>query len=75
MKIVSVRIRRQLTVHELEVLALAAHGLESAEIGWVLGRSRKTVEAHLAGVFKKLAVRNRVEAFAAMGWLRPPEIT
>lgn len=50
-----------LTPRELEVLALIAEGLTSAQIATKLSRSRKTVEAHRLSMGAKLGVSNRVE--------------
>ncbi|MGE5496683.1 MAG: response regulator transcription factor [Syntrophothermus sp.] len=46
----------QLSPRELEVLKYVCEGLSSAEIGSMLGISRKTVETHRASLIKKLNV-------------------
>ncbi|RMH00755.1 MAG: DNA-binding response regulator [Chloroflexi bacterium] len=51
-----------LTGRELAVLRLVAAGKTNREIGLALKISDKTVEKHLAGVYKKLGVGSRVEA-------------
>ena len=51
----------RLTRAELHVARLAAHGLSNAEIAAHLVVSRRTVESHLARVFRKLGVRNRTQ--------------
>jgi DNA-binding NarL/FixJ family response regulator len=51
----------QLTDREREVIALAAKGLTSAEIGQQLFISRRTVETHRARSMQKLGLRNEVE--------------
>lgn len=62
-----------LTAKEREVLALAMEGLSNKEIGWRMGTSRKTVEAHLSDIFEKYGIRGgRVELSikaAEEGWL------
>lgn len=46
----------QLSPRELEVLRYVCEGLSSAEIGSILGISRKTVETHRGSLMKKLKV-------------------
>ncbi|HEX2962262.1 MAG TPA: response regulator transcription factor [Ignavibacteriales bacterium] len=46
----------QLSPRELEVLRYVCEGLSSAEIGSILGISRKTVETHRSSLMKKLKV-------------------
>lgn len=53
-----------LTPTESDVVRLVAAGLSNAEIGERLFMSRSTVKAHLAHVFGKLDVANRVELTA-----------
>jgi DNA-binding CsgD family transcriptional regulator len=48
-----------LTRRELEVAALASHGLTAAEIGSRLHISERTVESHLANAYAKLAIHSR----------------
>lgn len=50
-----------LTPREREIHHLAAEGKSSTTIGWLLGISPRTVEAHRAKVMAKLGVRNRTE--------------
>jgi DNA-binding CsgD family transcriptional regulator len=54
-----------LTVRELEVIALLAEGLSNAAIAARLYRSARTVENHVASVFAKLSVSSREAAVAA----------
>jgi DNA-binding CsgD family transcriptional regulator len=51
-----------LTSRELEVLSLAATGLQIHEIARQLFVSRETVKSHLAHVHAKLGARNRADA-------------
>lgn len=51
-----------LTERELEVLSLAGKGHTNKAIGKQLGISGRTVQGHLARIFKKLQVNNRTEA-------------
>jgi DNA-binding NarL/FixJ family response regulator len=54
-----------LTTRELEVLERVASGARSQAIAAELGLSEATVKSHLSHIYRKLAVRNRVEA---AGW-------
>lgn len=56
-----------LTEREREVAVLAARGLRSQEIGARLEVSVRTVDTHLARVYRKLAIRGRVELASALG--------
>lgn len=51
-----------LSQRESEVLVLAAEGLTNREIATTLYVGVETVKSHLANVFAKLGLRNRVEA-------------
>jgi DNA-binding NarL/FixJ family response regulator len=51
-----------LTERESQVLVLAAEGLSNREIAAALYLGAETVKAHLRQIFRKLDVRNRVEA-------------
>lgn len=51
-----------LTERELEVLSLAGQGHTNKVIGAQLGISGRTVQGHLARIFKKLQVNSRTEA-------------
>ncbi|MFW6089707.1 MAG: response regulator transcription factor [Gemmatimonadota bacterium] len=52
----------RLTPRETEVLELIAEARSSPEIAAALGISVRTVEGHLCLVYRKLGVRNRMEA-------------
>ena len=51
-----------LTVREVEVLALVTQGFRNAEIGKRLFLSEKTVDHHVSAILRKLAVRTRGQA-------------
>lgn len=53
-----------LTARELEILELAGGGLSVKQVASRLGLSPRTVEAHLAKVYRKLGARNRVQALS-----------
>ena len=50
------------TPRELEILRYASHGLTMRQVASRLGVSPRTVEAHIAKVYRKLGVTNRVRA-------------
>ena len=51
-----------LSGRELAVLQLLASGRTAGAIGWALGCSGRTVQKHLEHVYRKLGVRDRVNA-------------
>lgn len=53
---------KHLTVREHQILALIGKGKTNAEIGANLGITEKTVKNTVMSMFRKLDVRNRVEA-------------
>jgi DNA-binding CsgD family transcriptional regulator len=55
-----------LTPREREVALLAAGGRTSADIGERLGLSTRTVDTHLARVYRKLGIAGRAELGAAL---------
>lgn len=61
-------ILQNLTAREIEVLRQVIRGLMNKEIARVLVIAEKTVETHLAHIYRKLGVGNRTEA--AMAGLR-----
>jgi DNA-binding NarL/FixJ family response regulator len=52
----------QLTEREVEVLTLVGQGMSNAEIAEALFLSQTTVKTHLAHIFAKLSLRDRVQA-------------
>jgi len=68
----------RLTRRELEVLRLAAEGRSNRDVAKVLWVTDQTVKFHLANVYRKLGVSNRVEAgrwAREHGLLEPVETT
>ncbi len=53
----------RLTKREIEVLGLIAQGNSSKEAADALYVSKRTVDFHLANIYDKLQVNNRVQAF------------
>jgi DNA-binding CsgD family transcriptional regulator len=58
---------RSLSAREREVLQALAEGLTNDEIATRLFVSHDTVKSHLRNIYRKLGVRNRVEASAVVG--------
>ena len=56
---------RSLTEREREILTLLAGGLSNAELGARLYLSEPTIKTHLSSIFRKLHVRDRVQAVIA----------
>ena len=52
----------KLTRREAEVLSLVLEGKSSREVASVLYCSKRTVDFHLARIYEKLQVTNRVQA-------------
>ncbi len=59
------KVQFKLTEREYEVLQLAAKGHTNAEAAEVLFVSKRTVDFHLAQIYFKLGVKNRVSALNA----------
>lgn len=57
-------VRAHLTDRELEILEYVALGLTVRQVATRLGLSPRTVETHLAKLYRKLGVRNRVQALS-----------
>jgi DNA-binding CsgD family transcriptional regulator len=53
----------RLTRREREVLVLISQGLPSREVAEQLIVSKRTVDFHLANIYHKLGVSNRLQAF------------
>jgi DNA-binding CsgD family transcriptional regulator len=56
-----------LTAREREVALMAAAGRSSKDIGDRLGLSTRTVDTHLARVYRKLGIPGRSELASALG--------
>lgn len=62
----------ELSEREMEILKLAAKGMSNQDIGTKLYLSRRTIQAHLANIFRKMDVGSRTEAVLQAlkkGWL------
>lgn len=55
----------RLTKREVEILGLIAQGHSSQGVADLVFLSKRTVDFHLANVYEKLGVKNRVQAFRA----------
>ncbi len=53
----------KLTKREIEVLTLVIEGQSSKQVADLLYVSKRTVDFHLANIYEKLQVSNRVQAF------------
>jgi two-component system, NarL family, response regulator LiaR len=61
-----------LSEREMEILTLAASGMSNQDIAVRLYLSHRTVQAHLANIFRKMGVGSRTEAVLEVmkkGWL------
>jgi DNA-binding NarL/FixJ family response regulator len=56
--------RSTLTPRELQILVMVSQGLTMQQVGSRLGISPRTVETHVAKLYRKLGVRTRVQAVA-----------
>ena len=56
-----------LSAQEHRVAAMATEGLSNREIAEALFLTRRTVEMHLTGAYRKLDVSGRAELPAALG--------
>jgi DNA-binding NarL/FixJ family response regulator len=61
----SCRLEADLTMREVEVLRLLAHGKENAAIAQELYISPNTVKNHVASILEKLHLENRIQAAVA----------
>lgn len=67
-------VRATLTPREIEILVLISQGSTMRQVGRVLGISPRTVETHVAKLYRKLGVRTRVQAVshaAHLGLIEP----
>jgi DNA-binding NarL/FixJ family response regulator len=55
-------VRASLTDREVEILEYVSHGLTVKQVAKRLALSPRTVETHIAKLYRKLGVRNRVQA-------------
>jgi DNA-binding NarL/FixJ family response regulator len=72
----SSRVGALLTERELEVATLIAEALTTHQMATRLGLSERTVESHIANLYKKLGAKNRVEAISKarrLGLITAPE--
>jgi DNA-binding NarL/FixJ family response regulator len=63
-------VRATLTEREMQILELVSRGLTVKQVASRIGLSPRTVETHVAKLYRKLGVRNRVQAVsraAALG--------
>jgi DNA-binding NarL/FixJ family response regulator len=63
----------ELTATELRVAGLAAAGMTNREVAQVTYMSAKTVEAHLASVYRKLGIRSRAQLGARVAAPAPAD--
>lgn len=71
-----IRIRKNLTERELEVLQYVVEGKTNKEIAQILTITHHTVKAHVASIIRKFGVKNRLEAAliaATKGIIIPPQ--
>jgi DNA-binding NarL/FixJ family response regulator len=59
-----------LTRRELEILEFLALGLTVKQVATRLGLSPRTVDTHIAKLYRKLGVRNRVQAISRAATLK-----
>ena len=67
-------VRATLTPRELEILGMISQGFTMRQVGNRLGISPRTVETHVAKLYRKLGVRTRVQAVshaALLGLIEP----
>jgi DNA-binding NarL/FixJ family response regulator len=67
------RSQGELTATETRVAELAAKGFTNREVAQATFMSAKTVEAHLASVYRKLGIRSRAQLGAQVGGLAHDE--
>ncbi len=67
-------VQATLTPRELEILSMISQGFTMRQVGNRLGISPRTVETHVAKLYRKLGVRTRVQAVshaAQLGLIEP----
>lgn len=64
------RLDTKLTKREREILKLIKHGATNLDISNALAVSEHTIKSHLYNMYKKIGVRNRLEA---SNWVRDLE--
>jgi two-component system, NarL family, response regulator NreC len=57
-------VRSPVTVREREILALVAEGFTTHQIGRRLGISPRTVESHMAKLYRKVGAKSRIQVVA-----------
>lgn len=62
----------RLTDRELLCLVLLAQGYLYGQVAERFSVSEKTIKTHMHNAFYKLRVKNRIEAFQALGWINIP---
>jgi len=68
---------QDISEREMDILKLAAKGMSNKDIAEKLYLSRRTVQAHLASIFRKMDVGSRTEAILSAlkkGWLALDDI-
>lgn len=64
----------RLTKREIQVLSLVLEGKSSREVAFALYCSKRTVDFHLARIYEKLQVSNRVQAMRRAAMLGLVEV-
>jgi DNA-binding NarL/FixJ family response regulator len=67
---VAVELPEQLTRREVEIARLAARGMRDKDIADELVLSVRTVESHLATVYRKLRINSRRELVDVLGLIQ-----
>jgi len=63
------RRKAELTARELEILTFVGRGVGSKQIAAKLGRSSRSIDAHVGRILRKMGVASRAAAVAAAGGL------
>jgi excisionase family DNA binding protein len=59
---------------QFEALGMLANGLTMAEVAHRTGRSENTIKNTISEAYRRLGVESNVQAYLAMGWLKPPRL-